>query len=85
MLYTMDAPLDLQKPHDLNISQDAICFQLAKWRHSLLGSSTHQFLYCLILEPVDESGELYQRTGFAEIPETLLDTMQWSTGTVSII
>jgi len=86
VIYTMDAPVDLHKPHDLIMSQDAICFQLAKWRHRpFLGPSNHHFMYCLILEPVDQSEELYRRTGFAEIPENLLETMQWSTGTVSII
>jgi len=86
IIYTMDATVDLHKPHELIMSQDAICFQLAKWHHRpLLGPSNHHFMYCLILEPVDESGELYRRTGFAEIPEKLLDTMQWSTKTVSII
>jgi hypothetical protein len=87
IFYTMDAPVDLHKPHDLIMSQNAICFQLAKWRHRYIHfrCGIHQFMYCLILEPVDESGELYQRIGMAEIPEDLWETMQWYTKTVVII
>jgi hypothetical protein len=85
IIYTMDAPVDSHKPHDLIKIQDAICFQLAKCSHSpMLGSSVHQFVYCVILEPVDESGELYQRIGMAEIPENLWETLQWHTKTVVI-
>ena len=86
IIYTMDAPVDLHQSHHLIMSQDAICFQLAKWSHSpLLSSSVHQFMYCLILEPVDESGELYERIGMAEIPENLWETIQWHTKTVVIV
>ncbi len=68
------------------MSQDAICFQLAKWAHRVfLGSTIHKYMYSLILEPVDESGKLYQRIGMAEIPETLWETMPWHIKTVVII
>lgn len=84
--YIMDFPVDLHKPRDLIMSQDAICFQLAMWRYpAWFSSKIPPFMYCLILEPVDELGKLYRRSGLAEIPENLLDSMEWSTKTVSII